>query len=197
MSSAGMMKKVRVIFTVQGTSVHGWVQSLTTPVHLSQLFIHYSHSVHRMWQTWISPRTVTYKRKSDGLDSVKPLLFSVLVADFITGVPKGLMLYGLVRDPHVFLSQHSQNTHKKNAVHMWYVMNSDIICLAIGVCVKWKGSEGSNQLNGGAGMCSGCCLDETLAFFLEGVKMKEFALWRGCLCQGQRCSLHYAQLVSF
>ena len=34
------------------------------------------------------------------------LLSSALpVTDFITGVPKGLMLYGVVRSPHIFILQ--------------------------------------------------------------------------------------------
>lgn len=32
-----------------------------------------------------------------------PLAFSFFAADFITGVPKGLMLYGVVRSPYIFI----------------------------------------------------------------------------------------------
>lgn len=73
----------------------------------------------------------------------------------------------------------------------------DIACLVSGVRAERKGPEVPHQLNRGAGMCSGHWLDETLIGGGEGGRgeMKEFALWRGCLCQGQRCSLQYAQLT--
>lgn len=90
-----MVKKVRVIFTVQGTSVHGWVQSLVTPEHLCQLFISYSHT---MCQSEINVNSCVF--------TLKYFFFSFLGSDFVTGAPKGLMLYGLVSDPHVSLAHH-------------------------------------------------------------------------------------------
>lgn len=99
-----MVKKVRVIFTVQGTSVHGWVQSLATPEHLCQLFISYSHT---KCQSWINVTHMHTNEEDTCFHSVTYLFFSSLGADFVTGVPKGLMLYGLVSDPHVLLAQNS------------------------------------------------------------------------------------------
>lgn len=93
--------------------------------------------------------------------SVTYLFFSSLGADFVTGVPKGLMLYGLVSDPHALLAQNStyrivhvqkQELQEESLRCSHVPINSDVARLVVGVRVKWKGSEVSDQPHRGAGM---------------------------------------------
>lgn len=96
----------------EGTGVDGWLQSLVTPC--TPLSI-----IHPLVSVCIQDVTDTDEHehaseKDVASDSVKCLFFSFLVADFVTGVPKGLMLYGLVREPHVSCHTvlHSTQTQK-------------------------------------------------------------------------------------
>lgn len=144
MSSVGMMKKVRVVFTEQRAKIHGWVQSLVTPKYC-QIF-NYLVSTHDCIVTgrdyWVFYKTKPQrepKNKKKTLFSTlvssylsdsemthpNPLAFSFFAADFITGVPKGLMLYGVVRSPSTVFSfcsnrlQNKKHTHTLDTPRPW------------------------------------------------------------------------------
>lgn len=137
------------------------------------------------------------------------MFFSFPVADFVTGVPKGLMLYGLVREPHV--AYRTERTTLNANTETQFTRADQLrtnSCTMNRSTVEMLRSVLTSSVSSQVSVLSGRDLKSLINFTGEqvcdivqmttigerGGKMKEFALWRGCLCQGQRCSLQYAQL---